>query len=257
MTGRSIVVLDFDGVICDSVDECFASSFLAYYGLQKKTIPSSSEPDRRAHFARLRPFIRTGEDYLLIHELIDRGITVRDQGQFDEMARGAGPEKMARFRELFYRGRMELLQKDRGAWMSMNRIYPNARTALQIAAGAPFVILSTKRPEFIQEILGHAALSVPADRILHSGDEPKLPIVERIRAEGGFDGAVFIDDQVDFLKNNPFPRVRVYLASWGYVASEQVARDLGIPVLAAPDLPGLVARSLASGAFHGGGSPVQ
>ncbi|MBE3132620.1 MAG: HAD family hydrolase [Acidobacteria bacterium] len=257
MTGRSIVVLDFDGVICDSVDECFASSFLAYYGLQKKTIPSSSEPDRRAHFARLRPFIRTGEDYLLIHELIDRGITVRDQGQFDEMAKRAGPQKMARFRELFYRARVQLFERDREAWVSMNRIYPHARTALQSAAGAPLHILSTKKPEFIQGILGHAGLSVPAERILHSGDEPKLPIVERIRADGGFDAAVFIDDQVDFLKNNPFPRVSVYLAAWGYVASEQIARDLGVPVLAAGDLPGLVARSLASGAFHGGGSPVQ
>jgi phosphoglycolate phosphatase-like HAD superfamily hydrolase len=257
MTGRSTVVLDFDGVICDSVDECFASSFLARYHLQQRTLPSSSESDRRAGFAHLRPFIRTGEDYLLIHDLIDRGVVVRDQRQFDELKSREGPETMARYRELFYQARVQLLERDRDAWMSMNRIYPNARTALQIAAGAPFVILSTKRPEFIQEILGHAALPVPADRILNSGDEPKLPIVERIRAEGGFDGAVFIDDQVDFLKNNPFPRVSVYLASWGYVASEQIARDLGVPVLAAGDLPGLVARSLASGASHGGGSPVQ
>ncbi len=257
MTGRSIVVLDFDGVICDSIDECFTSSSLAYYDLQQKTIPSLSESDRRAGFARLRPFIRTGEDYLLIHELSDRGITARDQERFDELKSREGPEKMARYRELFYKARIQLLERDRVAWMSMNRIYPNARTALQNAAGAALVILSTKRPEFIQEILGHAGLSVPSDRILHSGDEPKLPIVERIRADGGFDGAVFIDDQVDFLKNNPFPRVSVHLASWGYVASEQVARDLGIPVLAAGDLPLLVARSLASGAVHGCGSPVQ
>jgi hypothetical protein len=152
---------------------------------------------------------------------------------------------------------MELLQKDRGAWVLMNRIYPQTRVALESAVGKPLFILSTKRPEFIQEILSHAGISVPGDRILHSGDDRKLPIVERVRSKGDFECAVFIDDQVDFLKDNPFPRVRVYLASWGYVASEQVARDLGIPVLAAPDLPGLVARSLASGAFHGGGSSVQ
>jgi phosphoglycolate phosphatase-like HAD superfamily hydrolase len=257
MTGRSVVVLDFDGVICDSVDECFASSSLAYDSLRQKTMPASSASDRRADFARLRPFIRTGEDFLLIHELIDKGIAVRDQARFDEMARRAGPEKMARFRELFYRGRMELLQKDRGAWMSMNRIYPQARAVLESAAGKPLFILSTKRPEFIQEILSHAGISVPGDRILHSGDDRKLPIVERVRFEGDFERAVFVDDQVDHLLNNFFPRVSVYLASWGYVASEKVARDAGIPILAGEDLTSLVGRAFASGAFHGDGFTVQ
>ncbi len=257
MGERSIVVLDFDGVICDSVDECFASSALAYYGLQQRRAPSTDESQRRAGFARLRPFIRTGEDYLLIHELLEEGAEVRDQRRFDEMKSRQGPDKMARYRELFYKARVQLLERDRDAWMSMNRIYPHARAALQSAAGAPLAILSTKRPEFIQEILGHAGLSVPADRILHSGDEPKLPIVERLRAEGGYDGGVFVDDQVDHLRDNHFPRVHVYLASWGYVADAGIARDLGIPVLAASELPGLVARSLSSGAFHGSGSAVQ
>jgi phosphoglycolate phosphatase-like HAD superfamily hydrolase len=257
MTGRSVAVLDFDGVICDSVDECFASSSLAYYGLQHTTMPAAAGSDRRVDFARLRPFIRTGEDYLLIHELIDEGVAVCDQAQFDEMARRAGLEKMARFRELFYRGRMMLLRKDRDAWMSMNRIYPPARTALESAVGKPLFILSTKRPEFIQEILSHAGMQVPGDRILHSGDDRKLPIVERVRSEGDFERAVFVDDQVDHLLDNPFPRVSVYLASWGYVASEKAARNAGIPVLAGEDLPGLVGRTLACGAFHGDGSPVQ
>jgi phosphoglycolate phosphatase-like HAD superfamily hydrolase len=257
MASRSIVVLDFDGVICDSVEECFASSFLASYELQNRPVPTSRESVRRADFARLRPFIRTGEDYLLIHELIDEGTVVRDQARFDEIKGRRGPDTMARYRELFYRARVRLLESDRDAWMSMNRIYPHARAALESAAGAPLLILSTKRPQFIQEILGHAGLSVPAERIMHSGDEPKLPIVERVRADGGFDGAVFVDDQVDFLRNNPFPRVSVYLASWGYVASEQVALDLGITVLAPADLPALVARSLSLGAFHGSGSAVQ
>lgn len=257
MTGRGVVLLDFDGVICDSVDECMAASARGYYDLQGKTMPAALAAGRRGDFARLRPFIRTGEDYLLIHELIDRGVVVRDQAGFDEMARRAGAEKLARFRELFYRGRVELLQADRDAWMSMNRIYPAARKALERSAGRPLFILSTKRPEFIQDILAHAGLRVPQDRILFSGHDRKLPIAERVRGEGGFARAVFVDDQIDHLVDNPFPLVSVYLASWGYVASEQVALDAGIPVLAAEDLPGLAARTLDDGAFHGSGPSIQ
>jgi FMN phosphatase YigB (HAD superfamily) len=257
MTERGVVLLDFDGVICDSVDECMAASARGYYDLQGKTMPAALAAGRRADFGRLRPFIRTGEDYLLIHELIDRGVVVRDQAGFDEMARRAGPEKMGRFRELFYRGRVELQRMDRDAWMTMNRIYPEARRTLEQSVERPLFILSTKRPEFIQDILAHAGVRVPQDRILFSGHDRKLPIAERIRGEGGFARAVFVDDQVDHLVDNPFPLVSVYLASWGYVASERVALDAGIPVLAAEDLPGLAARTLDDGAFHGGGSSIQ
>ena len=257
MTGAGLVLLDFDGVICDSVDECMAASARAYYDLQGGTMPAPLASRRRVDFARLRPFIRTGEDYLLIHELIDRGIAVQNQADFDEAAHEAGPGKMGRFRDLFYRGRVELMQADRDAWMSMNRIYPEARAALLGAAGKALFILSTKKPEFIRDILCHAGIEVPARRILFSGHDPKLPIVERVRSEGGHGRAVFIDDQVDHLLANPFPCVAVYLASWGYVASEQVAREAGIPVLAASDLQGLVACTLQGDAMHGSGSQVQ
>ena len=56
---------------------------------------------------------------------------------------------------------------------------------------------------------------------------------------------------------NPFPLVSVYLASWGYVASEEPARRAGVPVLAADELPALVEQTLGGAAFHASGRRVQ
>jgi FMN phosphatase YigB (HAD superfamily) len=252
-----IAVLDFDGVICDSIDECLVASFHAYYDLQGTPAPAGGPAARRDAFARMRVFIRSGEDYVLIQRLIDRGIEVRTQGQFDEQVRAAGRQEMARFFELFYSSRDALMGRDRDAWLAMNRIYPQAREALLGSAGKPLYILSTKRPEYIHEILGHAGIAVAAPQVLYSGEQRKLPLVERLRADGGFARAAFIDDQVAHLLENPFPLVSVYLASWGYVASEEPARAAGIPILAAGDLPGLVAGVLDGGAGHGNGPRVQ
>ena len=143
--GRGVVLLDFDGVICDSVDECLVTSFRAYYDLQGNPAPASGPVARRESFARLRPFIHIGEDYLLIHELIDRGIEIPGQKEFDIHVQAAGRAKMMRFRELFYSARAEVMARDRNAWLDMNRIYPRARDALRAAAGKPVYILSTKR----------------------------------------------------------------------------------------------------------------
>jgi FMN phosphatase YigB (HAD superfamily) len=255
--GHGVAVLDFDGVICDSVDECLAASFLAAYELQGLAAPAGGPAARRERFARMRVFIRSGEDYLLIHRLIDAGVEVRDQAGFDGHVRGAGRQEMARFHELFYRGRRALIERDRDAWLAMNRIYPQARAALRAAAGRPLFILSTKRPEYIHEILGHAGIPVPPAQVLYSGEDPKLPLVEKLRVDGGFARAAFVDDQVDHLLGNPFPLVSVHLASWGYVASLEPARLAGIPVLDAAELPGLVASVTGGGAGHGDGGRVQ
>lgn len=40
MSSPGIAVLDFDGVICDSIDECLVASFHAYYDLQGKAAPA-------------------------------------------------------------------------------------------------------------------------------------------------------------------------------------------------------------------------
>ncbi len=243
----TLLVLDFDGVICDSIDECFAVSWAAYHALFRKDAAAAT-PEARRDFARLRPFIRSGEDFLIIQEALAAGSPVRDQAEFDELSRRAGAEKRAVFRELFYQERSEMLARDRDSWLAMNRVYPHMKRAFHVLGReAPVFVLSTKKPQFIAEILAANNIEMPPELILFSDGEPKLAATERLRAEGGYQGAILVEDQIDHLRGNENPRVRALLAAWGYVQEEWLKAPLAAPIITAEGFLALVEKEFSSG----------
>ncbi|MGO9409221.1 MAG: HAD family hydrolase [Spirochaetia bacterium] len=252
------LVLDFDGVICDSIDECFASSWIAYFDLYLQRHPAYMPVSLRRDFARLRPLVRGGADFMLIQEILDKGENVTRQSEFDAIARAAGEEKLRLFHELFYRARADLLENDRQSWLAMNRIYPHVAAAFsRLSGGAPVYILSTKKAEFIAEILAAKKIDLPRERIIYSGSEKKLDIVARVGREGGFTEATFVDDQIDHLlceeaavpdlTRKSLPRIRTLLATWGYVKEEWLREPLRVPILTPQAFLALVQREFAGG----------
>lgn len=224
----TLLVLDFDGVICDSVEECFVSSWEARFRLRGGEGPVSPPPaGGLAAFARMRPFVRNGEDFLVILEAAERGIAVGGQAAFDALAAEIGPRELADFKARFYEARERLLAEERGRWLRMNRVYPHARAALLAATGAGLAlrILSTKRPHYIVEILSANGIAVPPRHVCHTTG-PKVPVVRELLAASGCARAVFIDDQVDYLAGLDDPRIEGRLAAWGYVRPEWLVPPL-------------------------------
>jgi phosphoglycolate phosphatase-like HAD superfamily hydrolase len=243
---RSLLVLDFDGVICDSIDECFVSSWIAYFQLYRKVQPPEVPISLRADFARLRPFIRSGEDFLLIQALLEAGTPVPDQQAFDAAAERLGRDTRALFKKLFYEARSDLLARDRTFWLSLNRVYPHVLAAFSLLPqDAPVHILSTKRGQYIIETLSEARIHFPHARIHLAPAEQKLPTVEFLRVSGGFGRAVFVDDQIEYLRNNPNPRINAYLASWGYVKPEWLSSATGVPVMDPEEFVALIGKEFA------------
>jgi phosphoglycolate phosphatase-like HAD superfamily hydrolase len=222
VSGTTLLVLDFDGVVCDSIDETFLASWNAYHALYRKEEPASVPLSARRAFGALRPFIRTGEDFVMIQELLATGRTVRSQAEFDDALRAAGAKTLSAWRELFNAARTKILETEKVAWLSLNRIYPHVgRAFAELPSRDALCILSTKRSRFIEEILTAHGIQMPLQRIHFSdGSMPKLAIVERLRREGGFSSAILVEDQIDALRGNSNPCVRGLLATWGYVKPE-------------------------------------
>jgi len=221
--GRALVFLDFDGVVCDSLPECYAVSREAYYGLYLGgAAPGPGVGDEHG-FRSLRPFVRRGGDYLFIQMCLHRGIDVGSQEAFDAIVRGSrGLE--GTFHELFYRARRELLAVDPERWYSLNPLFPGIADVLSRRGGDPdLLILSTKEADFIGKILGRNGIPWDAARILCSGKERKLLYIDRVMDELGADRAVFVDDQPDHFKGGSAHPVRCLLADWGYVLPEWVS----------------------------------
>ena len=218
---KSVLVLDFDGVICDSVEECWVSSWTAYHELFRGHAASEPGADAKAGFRALRPFVRSGEDFVLIQHMVARGISPTSQLEFDRAWEEPGLPRRQRLKDLYYRARTTLFERDPDAWLAMNRIFPHVSAALSaLSERVERFILSTKKAQFVTATLKANGLSFPEDHVLYSEGEPKLTAVERILQQVAAPEAVFVEDQVDALKGNRNPRILTYLATWGYVQQE-------------------------------------
>ncbi|MDR3200882.1 MAG: HAD family hydrolase [Spirochaetales bacterium] len=233
--------LDFDGVVCDSIPECFVSSYRAYRELLLgETINAVPLRDKNLFYA-YRPFIRSGEDYPLIHDMIRRGIIVDSQEVFDAEITLAGREKMKDYGRLFYQAREEFLANHRRLWLDLNPLFPGMTDILpKVAGNKNFYILSTKKPPFIKEILSHHGIDWDINRVLYPGDKTKRQVIESVMGGGG-DTAIFVDDQLDHLLiTEANKNIIGRLANWGYVKKPWLEQKT-IPIIGLEDMPRLTA----------------
>lgn len=218
---RMTVFLDFDGVICDSVLEAYVSSWIAWYRVICGEEPAAVPLVDRRLFYSYRPFIRNGEDFVLLQRLIGQGVKISSQQQFDRILDQVGAEEMQRYRRAIYAVREELLRHDRDGWLRRNRIYPHVRAELDwLAQRDCCYILSTKKAAYISEILAADAVVWPPERILSTEGKAKLSIIGELLAADGQQSAAFVEDQPDHFPSSnqrlDFD-LECYLARWGYV----------------------------------------
>ena len=231
---EGLVFLDFDGVICDSLLETLVSSWMGYYLLRGEEQPSAMPENLLQRFKMLRPYVRAGEDFILIHELIARKIPVNSQQDFDDRLAERGEEKMDRYRESFYAARRNILVNDREYWIGLNKLYPHVVPCLKAWGSSPSLyILSTKRAEFIVEILTAKGIPLDPRRVLSCEAKEKKDTILRTLAAQGRERALFVDDQIDHLASgfSRDPRITGCLASWGYVQQRWLQDSRGVEVL--------------------------
>ena len=234
---NTLAFLDFDGVICDSHAECLVSSCYAYYHLYLEAEPIFIPLSLRSQFLKLRPFVRYGEDFLLIQELIDRQIPVSSQRDFDTYSVKKGAATLKKYRELFYAARSKYFRTDRNYWLSLNRLYPHIKKHLSTWAASPcFYILSTKKSEYIHEILRSKHIDMIPDRVLYSDKTEKSTIIAKVLNRERISKAIFVDDQIDHLLSIKDHRIEPFLASWGYIRNEWLQGNQSVQVLESDDL---------------------
>jgi hypothetical protein len=216
--------LDFDGVICDSLEECYRSSWLAHSDVEISEDHVQQPPFKKRYrdqFISCRPFIRSGEDYLAVHELLSKGSVPSSQTEFDAKLIAIGQQKLDDWKVRLYKVRELLLEHHRELWLSWNPLYaPMKRLLPQLCGHGKVRILSTKKAEFIHDILVYQNIEWPLERIVYSSSRSKLEYIAQI---SGKERSLFIDDQIehlDFFHSSCDSR----LALWGYVTEESRLR---------------------------------
>lgn len=233
-----ILALDFDGVVWDSVGECYQMARRAYLELLG-TEPHECEPAFRSG----RWLVRCGGEFLLLLEL---ALEHEDLSEFpkEEFARRAAEERerLQRFEPVFYRHRQLCREQETAAWMAMQRPYPEFMRELpQLqAAFAELVVCTTKDEASARKLLETVGLKVSIwakEHGVHKGEQMRDLLTKR-----GVEPreVCFIDDLLDNLEQVRPTGARLFLADWGYNtrAEQDEARRLGIPVVSLQALAG-------------------
>ncbi len=242
--GTRYLFLDFDGVICDSAEECWETSIRAYKDLRDGSAFRFSSEDKTL-FLEYRPFIRNGEDYIILLEAIREGIPLEHQDDFDALHARFTEKKLTEFGKAFLDCRKGLFDEDREGWLDMNPLFPEVEETVRRCADAFRArILSTKPVDYIRMILEHWGVQWDEARITYTPGKRKTAyITDFLDARAGKDkgSAAFVEDQYANLRAGDDPRITGYLAEWGYI--QEACRDNpeGLRVIGPDDFARLAA----------------
>jgi FMN phosphatase YigB (HAD superfamily) len=213
----TIYCFDFDGVLCDSMDESLVMSYSAYFSQSVKSV-SEIDPDLRDFFREHRHMVRPAEEYYILYYAYERGERVIGPDRFARLKADLA-EKMKTLADRFYAYRVRL-RKDLDYWVGLHRPYSQCSGFLE-KREQPFFIVTNKDRDSVVALARHYGYS---DRIagIYSREMAikKTVLLEKLFEERGLSPStsriVFVDDHEGTLTELKTMPLDLYLAAWGY-----------------------------------------
>ena len=256
-----LLVLDFDGVVCDGMEEFFESSWRAWQSLKIEEVPAGRRSELHDRFARLRPVVEAGWEMVLLIGILASTAPAED-AELEEherwvRARDAFRTTCGQAQETLFaaleRARDAWLATDRDGWLRCHRFYPGIADWLGrlVGQGQVVYILSTKHKRFLDDLISWQGVPLSGERVIGRATprKPKWEVIHEMAARHGLpsDGAGvwFVEDRLETLLEfrsaaAQLGGARLFLADWGYVFARDVARarTLGFAPLALAEATG-------------------
>ena len=225
----AILVLDFDGVLCDSARETAVSAWRAAAAFWPDEIRGDEPPDDVIQrFVAVRPWLETGYQAIPMIRLVVEGVPEAEfQARFGALCAevmerlGVSREELVR---RFGAARDAWIARDEGDWLSRHRFYPGVLERLDAARQCHAVyIATTKQERFAAALLRGAGVAFPRESIhgLERGRSKEALLGELLSAPGNESRILhFVEDRFATLQRveqvSDLAAVRLYYASWGY-----------------------------------------
>tara|TARA_B110000003_G_scaffold255543_1_gene272394 strand:+ start:9756 stop:10445 length:690 start_codon:yes stop_codon:yes gene_type:complete len=214
-----IKFLDMDGVIIDSIEECYSVSKDAYY--ESKSFIYSEDRYKKIFF-KYRGHVRPPYEYFCLHDAIEHFY----DKQFDDLqfinffnnnSKKFQYDDKAAFEETFFTIRLDHQNNDFDSWIKMNPLTSFGET-LKSKNNANTYVITTKNMQAAKKILNFYKIGVDKiysnDEVRDAGTKGKL--IKEIMDASNESDAIFIDDSVEHLDTVDDDRVTCYFADWGY-----------------------------------------
>lgn len=243
MNIKKFYVFDFDGVVCDSTNECLITSYNAYNKYSNKTknklrneLKEFDEDEIRI-FRKLRPMARGAFDYYIIYELlkkmkynkIDDKIIIKYKKKLNK--------HKSNFVKIFYQERNRLKKKSLNKWIKFHYIYNDVIKVLKkLRKENKLLIATLKDAKSVKNILSKYNIEIGKNIILSEKEiGSKLEALNKFQTKLNLKkkDLVFFDDNVYHLIDPKKNNFNVYLTAWGPTSSSylKLAKDHSINVL--------------------------
>jgi phosphoglycolate phosphatase-like HAD superfamily hydrolase len=250
----SILVLDFDGVICNGshevflvglktyVDLCSQSRLARHLASVEAAAPISShdfagDPLLR-QFEHLTPLGNRAEDFGAALISIDQGVEITDQAAYDAFAADQDPQWLAAYHQRFYENRAALSAGDRAEWLRLMSPYTWFVELLRKHADQTILAIATAKDAGTVRLLldeyGIADLFAD-ERLLdkETGVRKTAHLQELARRLAVAPSQMtFVDDKLNHLQRVAPLGARCVLAGWGYNGEREhrLAEQLGFEI---------------------------
>jgi phosphoglycolate phosphatase-like HAD superfamily hydrolase len=238
------LVLDFDGVIADSLPEALEVALATYTAMRPESgIGARPRAALETAFLELVPLGNRAEDYGAALAAIDAGRALPDQAAYDAWRAGLDPAWLRAFHQRFYRVRAAFAAREPERWNALIRPYAPFAALLRRRAGeVELAIATAKDRTSVSRLLaswGLADLFAP-DRVLDKETGvTKVAHLEHLQRALGvaFPELTFVEDKLNHLESVAPLGVRCVLAAWGYNGprEQRRARELGFLVCGLAD----------------------
>lgn len=218
--GESVDIVycfDFDGVLCDTMDESLITSHNAYFGGKARSV-SDINPAIRDFFYEHRYLVRPAGEYFLLFHAFERGETVIGKDRFLEL-KAALVNEMREHADRFYAHRKQM-RENLEYWKSLHKLFPQCIDFIE-ERKSPFFIVTNKDKDSVLTLAMHFGfVDLVIDVYSREISVDKRKLMEKLISDHGLSPSlhhiVYVDDHEGTLGEMEGLPLDLYLASWGY-----------------------------------------
>jgi phosphoglycolate phosphatase-like HAD superfamily hydrolase len=237
---RTPLALDFDGVLCDTTEECVVTAWNAWRRLTNERgivkHPSQVPAHVAAQIRGARCYVKTPGEYLPVIKTALSGDRIANQTDYDRLLVEFDTE-ISRFAPLVLEARAAFRSSDMEEWLRLHVPYQGvSEGARRLSPYFEVFIVTGKDRATVLQFLQLLPLDVPEDRVFdNEAAKNKLAMLKRIAAADDvqLSDVFMLDDNVVHLLPPRQAGCQVFLAHWGYHTSEHLAmaRESRIPLV--------------------------
>ena len=213
-----MLCLDFDGVLCDSIDECFVAGFNSYFNAGIAT-PDLAPAALYQYFCRFRYLVGPAENFYLLFHAFEHGAPDLDRENF-ALLQAASVTARREFEASFFERRSLLKQAGFAQWLALHRLYRESSAVLR-SDFPNFYVVTTKDRASVEQIAAHHGYAGKLLGIYSKElSSDKRILFRNLYQQTGIDSVrqrvIFVDDNRMHLEQVKSLVSECYLAGWGY-----------------------------------------